>query len=1025
MWDVRKVCASMGSHRRTIMLLVASFVAACFALLGPLTAPTYAADATWTGSALTYEGHTYTPISVTGLPAADVKDKIPYGWLDTASSPQKMHVIYFAKDTTFLGDDDNPEARTSAIYIVYTYSPPSIYTGGSPPVTIDVVRDLTADANDQNQEKNNTCDGSITKGIGWIICPVSNYLADGIDKIYGFIQDFLDVRPLADDKTGTYQLWDLVRNIANVCFVIVFLVIIFSHLTSAGYSNYNLKDMLPRLIIAAIMVNASFWICAIGVDLSNSIAHSTHAILVNIRENLPTGAIISWPDFTKYALSGGAIAVIGISSTAAVSGAGLLFLLLAGLISVAFSVLVAFVILAARHALIILLVVMSPLACIAYVLPSTQSWFKKWAKAFTMLMLFAVIFAFIYGGSQLAGAAIINSADGRPHVILIGLVVQFLPLMLSLIIPRLATGILGQIANLTNDKTKGLLDKSKGWAMDNAEMHRLNKLRKAGERNSALEQRYPKKSGAKNFMKRNLRGGATSRLGLAMDQGRRKREATNKANEEYLGNREAASRQREIADQSTRYGRRMHQTAMNSHDLHKQSELYKSVVDSAGDAHWQKKFDATDSSHYDHRLHMTDIAARRNQQAAKTAEEQYNAIIDGMRTGINPYDSITGADTRLTGARASIQPDIAAMASLAVEMDAASNAKNAAAIKLKGVIAEKYKESFEGDQELLKRAAGVGGELGITRVYASAKKAATDAAVEAVTVNRSLASDLSRFDLHDVLFKGRMPDGKAASLEMKQAAMYALLQDKGNNQDAQEIRDAIGKLGMVQVEDPTTGQKGYFEVKRDSKGRIVYDANNRVQADMSRQITNSSDISLRRDWQQFFDDAKKGSAHSMVTYSGTNGSEARSGLMVEDARGAFMRDALSGKFGAEKMLKADIDELKTLYSDMVNPNGYYVETLSDDQRRVVNTALESAILELQGNENINAGIDDRNRGMMNEILARINPAYKLPSGNFPVGDDRAIIPPGSRTGGEKEFATPDAVSHVTPGYYTDRDVSFR
>lgn len=43
------------------------------------------------------------------------------------------------------------------------------------------------------------------------------------------------------------------RNIANVVFVVMFLVVIYSLLTGRGVGNYNIKRMLPRFIVGAIL----------------------------------------------------------------------------------------------------------------------------------------------------------------------------------------------------------------------------------------------------------------------------------------------------------------------------------------------------------------------------------------------------------------------------------------------------------------------------------------------------------------------------------------------------------------------------------------------------------------------------------------------------------------------------------------------------------------------------------------------------------------------------------------------------
>ena len=323
------------------------------------------------------------------------------------------------------------------------------------------------------------------------------------------------------------------------------------------------------------------------------------------------------------------------------------------------------------------------------------------------------------------------------------------------------------------------------------------------------------------------------------------------------------------------------------------------------------------------------------------------------------------------------------------------------------------------------RAGGIGGERAQTRIYAKAKSDVVNAAVEEVKTNRSLTSEMTRFQLHKLMRQAEMPDGSHATVEMQQAAMYALLQEKGNNQDAQEIRDAVAKMGLLVDDDGN-----YFEALRDGQGRIIPNQYGFAQIDRSKPVTDQAEIGRRRDWQQFFDDAAGGSPHSMVTYSGTNKSEARSGNLVDDIRGGFLRDATSGKFSPDKILKADIDELKTLLEDINSPAGYYAG-LSSDKQRQVNDTLESAILRLQGNENINAGIDDRNRGAMNDILATINPAYapRIVNGKrlYPVDENKAIVPPDQRTGAEKTFLAPVDVPGVhRPGaYYTDWNVDLQ
>ena len=66
----------------------------------------------------------------------------------------------------------------------------------------------------------------------------------------------------------------------------MFLAIIISQLTGFGISNYGIKKMLPRLIIAAILVNLSIYICQIAVDLSNILGYGLRAGLGGIGDGI-------------------------------------------------------------------------------------------------------------------------------------------------------------------------------------------------------------------------------------------------------------------------------------------------------------------------------------------------------------------------------------------------------------------------------------------------------------------------------------------------------------------------------------------------------------------------------------------------------------------------------------------------------------------------------------------------------------------------------------------------------------------
>lgn len=236
-------------------------------------------------------------------------------------------------------------------------------------------------------------------GIGWIVCPVITFLGTLNDAAFGFLNNFLTVSPKIFSDPATKSAWEAFRNLANIAFVVAFLVIIYSQITGGGITNYGLKKLLPKLIVAAILVNISFYVCAVLVDLSNIVGSSTYSLLKN---DINTG--------TGDA-GGGALSDIWSKAGAVVLGAGAVVGLIALIIFAPMSFLafgLIILILIARQAFVVLLIVISPLAFVAYLLPNTEDWFKKWWKSLVaMLMVFPII-ALVFGGSTLASTILMS-----------------------------------------------------------------------------------------------------------------------------------------------------------------------------------------------------------------------------------------------------------------------------------------------------------------------------------------------------------------------------------------------------------------------------------------------------------------------------------------------------------------------------------------------------------------------------------------------------------------------------------------
>ena len=442
------------------MLLIAGMLVGIF--LNTLTHSTsvYAADAKWDGHDLTYSNKKYTRLTDNNKVKKFNLPDNSLVYVNEDKNKKEVKVIYFPSGEI--------SSISSATYAVYSFTPPDTYSQtDSSTISIDP------------PSENSTGTSCDVQGIGWFICPVSNWLADGIDFMYSALQEFLKTKPLetTNQNSGIYLAWVIMRNISNVAFIVAFLVIIYSQLTSIGISNYGVKKMIPRLVIAAVLVNLSFTICAILLDLSNIAGYAFQDAFMGIKNTISTvgenTSTWTWSEVISTALSNGALAVGAITFTTELLPMLVPAATLAGL-----TLLLILLIMAARQALIIILIIISPLAFVCYLLPGTEKWFKKWRDLFLTMLVFFPAFAVVFGGAQLAGILIIQNASGPNGAIMhvLGMLVQIIPLAITPLIMKFSGGVLGKFAGFVNDKNKGWYDRTKNWSKGRREIIRNKKL---------------------------------------------------------------------------------------------------------------------------------------------------------------------------------------------------------------------------------------------------------------------------------------------------------------------------------------------------------------------------------------------------------------------------------------------------------------------------------------------------------------------------------------------------------------------
>lgn len=338
---------------------------------------------------------------------------------------------------------------------------------------------ITADTpSGQSDNGNDDRPDCAVKELGWLVCPVINFMARIADAAFAMIADnFLKIEPGLASGGEVQAAWGIMRNIANGAFIIMFLAIIISQLTGFGISNYGIKKMLPRLIIAAILVNLSIYICQIAVDLSNILGYGLRAGLGGIGDGISAANSVLKSGQGGETWGGIALTVLAGATAAVLALAVLIGALVSGLVVM---VTIA-ALLIARKALIVILIVISPLAFVAFLLPNTEKFFSKWRSTFVGLLMVFPIVGLLFGGGILAGSIVKAGATDADNTVMqiVGELIKVLPLIAVWSVLKKAidvAGAIGQHINNAGGRLGGLGGSAKNWAKDRYANSRLGQM---------------------------------------------------------------------------------------------------------------------------------------------------------------------------------------------------------------------------------------------------------------------------------------------------------------------------------------------------------------------------------------------------------------------------------------------------------------------------------------------------------------------------------------------------------------------
>ena len=336
------------------------------------------------------------------------------------------------------------------------------------------------DSNDNSETKKGaSCEDSLG-ALGWLVCPTTGKVSEAVDWLYEKIETLLDLNPV-EMKNGSpiYEVWKYMRGFTNIVFIIFFIIVIISQISGYGISNYGIKKALPKLIVTAILVNLSFIICSLAVDASNIIGAGLRGLVENVATSVSGSTEISIASSGSAmsqmygALAGGTALTIGAAVIAVETGA--IWMLIPTVLGALVAVVAGIITISMRQAVVALLIMISPLAFVAYMLPNTEHYFTKWKKLFTRMLVFYPMFSLLFGAANLAGWAIISSSTSIFGVLL-GVAVQIFPLFFSVSLMKMSGTFLSDV----NTRIRGLASKplaaNRSWADSRRELTRQKYL---------------------------------------------------------------------------------------------------------------------------------------------------------------------------------------------------------------------------------------------------------------------------------------------------------------------------------------------------------------------------------------------------------------------------------------------------------------------------------------------------------------------------------------------------------------------
>lgn len=246
--------------------------------------------------------------------------------------------------------------------------------------------------------------------LGWIFWAVSTAFSFLVVKMVAVMLTIMNYPLKLNDILVVNRGWSVIRDMSNNFFIVILLVIAVS--TVLQIPNYHWRQLLPKLLIMAVLINFSKLFVGIMIDASQILMLTFAQPLSGVTGNNIILAALGMPDLFQF---GSRLGTLAQNNNLNISGWDVFFALVFALIAgvVAFVVItVICIMLVYRIIMLLFLTILSPLPFLLTTFPKGREYAGQWwSEISKYLMVGPVLLFFLWisftamGGSSIDGQA--------------------------------------------------------------------------------------------------------------------------------------------------------------------------------------------------------------------------------------------------------------------------------------------------------------------------------------------------------------------------------------------------------------------------------------------------------------------------------------------------------------------------------------------------------------------------------------------------------------------------------------------